>query len=1157
MNRVPTESEMAFVAVPCLPADSRSLEPDGWAGHSPREALPVRNGTQVEPNRLYLNLTGKDMTLSGGRLWLEEHPLPGPRRPVDLFLTSLAQECGPKAAAILLSEAGEDGKAGAAAVKKAGGLVLVPAGEAPGDGNAGLSINLSEGSVDAVLPPAEMASFLGKRLDAGEREAQDQAAPESEMDAEERQKEKVLKKLELETGIDFSSYKRNGVSRRLERRMKLHGIGNTADYMAFLEAFPDEAAALQKDLLIGVTKFYRDPQAFEVIRSTVIPELVDALPDHRELRVWVAGCSTGEEAYSLAILFKSYLDEQGRDLSVKIFATDLDKGSIDFAGQGIYREDISRYLPRRELDRFFVRKGSSYQIGKEIRRMVVFAVHNLIKDPPFINLDLVSCRNMLIYLQPAMQHKVLSMFHFSLKPNGFLFLGPSESLGKLAEHFTVQDRRWNVYRRKPAGPLSRVNGRPGPLPTPLPIRSKGERPFPRLPEGHPVQPSNGVAETLMEQYLPPCLVVNENNQVVHLGGPVNRFLLPGRARTGSFLYQLTSSRLSALMATGLHKARREKREVRLTGILLPAGEEEQVVSLVIKPFMDKPSGDLFLLLFEEATKGLENAAEPEGFVSEGQADMNHRIVELGHELQMAQDSLEDTVEKLEASNEELLAANEELVISNEELQCTNEELQSANEELVTVNTEYQLKIAELSDLTNDMDNLLSSTKIGTIFLDNDMCIKRFTPVITKEINLMAVDIGRPLGHISHNLKYDGLVRDAQEVFRTLIPLEREVQSRSGSWYSMNILPYRTKDQVIKGIILTFVDISEIKSAAEELRTLSYAIEQSPSIVVIADTTGAIEYVNLRFTEQTGYPPHEVIGRSLRDLHAPGGSRQLYEEIWEVVNSGSKWTGEMETVRKNGDTFWEGVSILPITNPEGEIIHVLRVSQDITERKNTEELLRKSEMLSAVGQLAAGIAHEIRNPLTALKGFTKLLDAGTNNKTYTQIMTAELDRIESIISELLVLAKPQVWNFHRKDVVLILQDVIMLLDTQAIMNKVEIDVSFAPDIPPIQCVENQLKQVFINLLKNGIEAMPEGGRLQVKVERADGNRLRILFIDEGMGIPEEKIPKLGEPFYSTKEKGTGLGLMVSFKIIENHQGQMQITSELGKGTTVQIVLPLSS
>ncbi|WJH35121.1 PAS domain-containing protein [Paenibacillus sp. CC-CFT747] len=309
----------------------------------------------------------------------------------------------------------------------------------------------------------------------------------------------------------------------------------------------------------------------------------------------------------------------------------------------------------------------------------------------------------------------------------------------------------------------------------------------------------------------------------------------------------------------------------MTGVRLPTGEEERAVSLVIKPFMDKPSGDLFLLLFEEAPQGLENAVEPEGFVSEGQADMNHRIVELGHELQMAQDSLEDTVEKLEASNEELLAANEELVISNEELQCTNEELQSANEELLTVNTEYQLKIAELSDLTNDMDNLLSSTKIGTIFLDNDMCIKRFTPVVTKEINLMAVDIGRPLGHISHNLKYDGLVKDAQEVFRTLIPLEREVQSRSGSWYSMNILPYRTKDQVIKGIILTFVDISEIKSAAEELRTLSYAIEQSPSIVVIADTTGAIEYVNLRFTEQTGYPPHEVIGRSLRDLHAPGGA----------------------------------------------------------------------------------------------------------------------------------------------------------------------------------------------------------------------------------------------------------------------------------------------
>lgn len=574
--------------------------------------------------------------------------------------------------------------------------------------------------------------------------------------------------------------------------------------------------------------------------------------------------------------------------------------------------------------------------------------------------------------------------------------------------------------------------------------------------------------------------------------------------------------------------------------------------MLMKRFRDMGKGGLVIIVFEKTGKVPEIAyPEKDG----GGLSDPKRMEESRSVHSVADHDPNGMAEPLEWSLKGLQEANLELTAAHKKCLSVNEELQSVNEELKALNANYQLRLQELSELKNDMDHLLSSTKIGMIFLDHRLRVKRFTPVVTKEINLMPIDVDRPLEHITHNFAAYSIVKDAEEAIRTFKPMEKEIQSTNGSWYSLSIQPYRTMEKETKGVILTLVDISEIKSAGTELQKLSYAIEQSPSIMVIAKLNGSIDYVNQKFTEQTGYLPQDVIGRSLWDIHTPAYTQPMQQQVLDLLASGNKWTGEVESEKKNKETFWEGVSILPIKNPEGKIVHILKVSQDITERKNTEELLRKSEMLSAVGQLAAGIAHEIRNPLTALKGFTKLLDAGTNNKTYTQIMTAELDRIETIISELLVLAKPQIWNFYKKDVIFVLQDVLILLETQAIMNNVEIITDFEPGIPPITCVENQLKQVFINLLKNGIEAMPEGGILHVGVSRHDHQYVQITFSDQGCGIAEDKIPKLGEPFYSTKDKGTGLGLMVSFKIIQNHDGKIAIKSEVNRGTSVEILLPI--
>ncbi|WP_240546500.1 CheR family methyltransferase [Paenibacillus artemisiicola] len=939
--------------------------------------------------------------------------------------------------------------------------------------------------------------------------------------------------------------------------MALSNLPTIADYLAFLSRQPDELYALRKDLLIGVTNFFRDAEAFGLLYEKVLPRIFENKRREKEIRVWVAGCSTGEEAYSVAILMRKYADGLDEPYAIKIFATDLDKESIEYASQGVYSESINSHLSEEDVARFFIQDDGMFQVTKEIRKMVVFAPHNIIKDPPFSNLDLVTCRNMLIYLQPEMQFKVLSLFHFALTPEGFLFLGPSETIGKFTNQFEPIDRQWNIFAHKnakaPSGSRSaRMTGS---------IAPPSYRLKPELPAAAASPDVRGSAKTdqllaaLAEEHVPPSLVIDAGNDVVHLNGAINDYLLLAKGKPSLNVYKMVDAGLSVALSTALQKVRKEKREVVYRSLTVQTNAGQRVTDLKIRPFsLLHPEYDRHVLvLFEEPAQ-----PAPLPALTLASADLagtaNTRIYELEQELRLTEETLQATVEELETSNEELQSTNEELVAANEELQSANEELQSVNEELVTVNTEFQFKIQELIELNNDINNFLVSTRIGTIFLDKRMCIRRFTPAITKEIHLMDVDYGRPIDHISHHFKNNALLDDARSVLQTLVPLEKEVQSKTGTWYSMRIMPYRTEDNFVSGVVLTFVDITELKTANEELQKLSYAIEQSPSMTMMTDTAGVVEYVNPQFTQVTGFGLEEVYGLNMRELSRWEDIDPSFEQLLATVERGETWTGELSGRTKQGGDYWESVKIIPIKDDAGRLIHFLKLSEDISERKNAEEMLRKTEMLSAVGQLAAGIAHEIRNPLTALKGFTKLMGVANDSKSsYVEIMMGELNRIEQIVSELLVLAKPQAVDFATKELEPIVQDVLMLLESQANLNGVEVVSELEPGLA-VHCVENQLKQVFINLLKNAIEAMPNGGRIHVRSASGPEGRIGVRFSDNGPGIPESKLAKLGEPFYSTKEKGTGLGLMVSYKIIENHQGGIQFQSKEGVGTTVTIDLP---
>ncbi|WP_088834108.1 CheR family methyltransferase [Paenibacillus tyrfis] len=1012
-----------------------------------------------------------------------------------------------------------------------------------------------------LCPYESGGKIVGRGAPAGELEALPQFRPEGgelEPAIDEQALQRILGLLNKACGIGFQNYKRSCLIRYIERRMGRLNLTGVEEYARLLTDEPDELLALGNDLLIGVTHFFRDPQAFETIQKKVIPAIAENRRHERHIRVWVAGCSTGEEAYSLAMLFHQFNERSTEPYSVKIFSTDLDKDAVAAASQGIYPEAAVNSLPKPWLRRYFTRYGDLYHIDKDIRKMVVFAHHNMVEDPPFSRLDLIACRNLLIYLQSETQQKVLSTFHFSLNPDGFMFLGPSETIGRLTQLFVPYDRKWNIFRQKqPPGPgpafASEIDrGDPSaPRTRPTAAARRDRRP---LKDAQSFMKTDELYTAFVDEHMPPCMVIDENNEVIHLSGNVNPYVTLAKGRPSWNIYKIVEAHLAVAIVTAMQKVRKEKRALYYKNMKVIGSELSSSVNLIVKPFSlkNKKFDKLVLVLFEKP----EHLGNPVRAADEFEIEpnVNHRMIELEQELRQAEESLQATIEELETSNEELQATNEELAAANEELMSTNEELQSVNEELAVVNSEYQFKLQELTEVNDDMDNFLSRTHIGTVFLDTNLCIRRFAPAITKEINLLEVDCGRPFGHISHNFDDDGILSDVQNVLKTLIPVEREIRSRSGLWYSMRVLPYRTNDHVIKGIVLTFVDITELKSANEQLLKLSYAIEQSPCVIVIADAEGKIQYANPKFTEMTEFQMAEVAGTSLSELNHWDASSTSFEEIWSMLSSGYEWKGELECRRKNGPNYSESVKIMPIKDQDGRIIHYLKIAEDITERKQTEELLRKSEMLSAVGQLAAGIAHEIRNPLTALKGFTKLMGSGGQHGNYLSIMADELERIEEIVGELLVLAKPQAVDFLPKSVPSILHDVIMLLETQAIISKVTIETDIEDELPLASCVENQLKQVFINVLKNGVEAMPGGGTFLVKAEKSERGSIRISFIDQGCGTPETKLAKLGQPFYTTKNKGTGLGLMVSYKIIENHRGSMTITSKEGFGTTVVIELP---
>ncbi len=991
-SNAPANNGLAFVVIQHLSPDYKSLMADLLAK---RTAMPVqvaKDGIAIQPNHVYLIPPKKNMTIFHHKLYLTERESEQLHLPIDIFFRSLADDVGEKAIGIILSGTGSDGTRGLRAIKEQGGIVIVQderTAKFDGMPRSAISTNL----VDYILAPEhmvrEMLNYVQHPCLVSDPTLKKAIAQDED------NLSKIFALLRDQSGVDFTYYKQSTMIRRIERRMGIKQIEKLSDYLHYLYQSPTEVNTLYRELLIGVTRFFRDPEAFEEIKTNVIPAIFESKNRGEPIRVWVAGCSTGEEAYSLAILMTEYMEVMGHHMDVKVFATDLDKNALEFAGKGIYPESIAADVSPERLTTYFVKSGDSYTVARRVRERVIFAQQNLITDPPFSKVDLISCRNVLIYLQPILQKKVLSAFQFALNPDGFLFLGTSETVGDLGDFFLCRHTKWKLYQYKGGFRPTLDDARLVHLPTPSATTKTETYSAPLWNNRHVVE---SIQRGVMEAFLSPTIVVDENQNIVYVSGDLDNYLrIPTDGLFTANVLKRAREGLSIPLSTAIHKVFKDHEEVVYKNIHLSSPDLVQTIDLVAKPFIEPTTRQkLALIHFPPISHPVTQAPDVESFDLDRNAQQ--RIQDLEHELQHTRESLQATVEELETSNEELQATNEELFAANEELQSTNEELHSVNEELVTVNAEYHAKIQELINLNEDMDNLLRSTDVGTVFLDRELRVRRFTPAAQQEINLLDQDVGRPLSHISHNIIGCDLVHEAQKVLKTLTTQELEVQNKRGRWYQMRLLPYYTLEKQIGGVVITFVDITAFKEANARLTRLTAAIEQSTQLKMILDLGGHIEYANPKVLEATDYLPEELIGHPWPILLAEDTNPAALQATQRALREGKTWRGELRYRAKGGTTFWCTVTISPIKNAQEEYIAALCAAEDITARKEAQAQIEWEARLqkaltalyvpltsseSSIEDITKIVLNQARTLTDSQHGYVSIIDPETkNNISYT-------------------------------------------------------------------------------------------------------------------------------------------------------------------------------
>jgi two-component system CheB/CheR fusion protein len=1178
-DNMPDNTNFSFVIVQHLSPDHKSLMGELLSKHTSMKIVEAEENMKLKPNCIHLIPSKKVMTVSEGLLKLhDKERTQVPNNAIDIFFESLATEKGKSAVGIILSGTGSDGSKGIEAIKKQGGLVIVqdPL-TADFDGMPASAIQT--GCADLILPPEMIAEELTEHL---------RETPYSKM-LEEFSKEdeailhEILGFVRTLTSHDFSSYKTPTITRRLAKRMSEKGFSRLEEYKNYLAEKPEEAQTLAHEFLINVTKFFRDPDAFDELKTKVIPAIFSSKKPQDLIKVWVVACSSGEEAYTIAILFYEYMDNiRNHDYNLKIFATDLDKDALQIASLGVYPESISKDISSERLNRFFTREGNSYRILPTIRKMVVFAYHDITKDPPFSKLDLVTCRNMLIYMNTKLQVQVLKTFLFALNPTACLMLGTSENIGVLKDSMKEISKKWKIY--KCIGKSRALDH--DHMVTPLHSASMFQ-----ASNNRPKNANNFLAdifkETLLEETRYAGILIDENMEVKQALGHFKEFLhFPENNLTFNLL-KLVSSDLGVALGMCVRKAIHDQERTVMRNVKVVEENIQRNINIMVKPYLhqqDYQQSFLFIILHEEEER---KKIKKLPLKKRGEYDQ-HRIEELEKELRETKENLQSVIEELETSNEELLTSNEEMISTNEELQSTNEELQSLNEELHTVSAEHQLKIKELIELNDDLNNYFQNNNIGQVLIDKHMIVRKFSPSITQQINLIESDIGRPIVDITNNLKDIDLISCIKRVMISNEGFTREVVNSNGQIFSMRINPYIRQDKSSDGVVINFIDITEVRN----LSSIVEGVFDSSTNAIVAKK--AVRNTNNEIIDfeyiATNKAAEGMLGIKTGQLYKGNifkifpRDEQFFRRYANVVATGE--TDRFEFYNPVHNRWYEVVAVKMMDG-------LVTTFSDITQKKNAaDQIAQNYEDLKIASirlqetnyrleqsnmdllQFASVASHDLKEPLRKIQTFGNLLYSKIEKKieptekNYLDKIVSSSNRMQALIEDVLTLSKLSNTDipFVKTDIYSVIRHIVDDLEIAIREKGTEIHIDH---MSVIEAVPGQIHQLFQNLISNALK-FNESPKPVIRIEerpvalqdidtfeiQAD-EYIAIHVKDNGIGFDDrykEKIFGIFQRLHNNHYQGTGIGLAICKKIVDNHHGFIRAESSEGKGATFIILLP---
>ena len=1191
-DHISPDTGMAFIVIQHLSQDFKSMMDELLQRHTNMPIQIVDKPTIMQADHVYLISSQHNIELKDNFLNPIKRSDPAMiNLPIDHFFHSLGKSNMEKTVGIILSGTGSDGSKGIKSIQSAGGIVMVedPL-HAQFDGMPNAAISSSK--VDFSLPPYALAREL-MRINSGTEKNSTFLIIDPRKDSFQPLFDQILLEIQIKTGMSFKNYRNSTLIRRMEKRMFITKQKDLASYLKYLQRDEHEVATLQDEFLINVTHFFRDLPAFELLRSSVIPQIVNKKSSGEQIRIWIPACSTGQEAISIAILFSEYLEKNKLTNPLKIFASDVDKKVIATASEGIYKSSFVSDIPSNLVAKYFEpldKERSKYGVIKALRERIVYAVHDALQDPPFINLDLVSCRNMMIYLDNKNQNTLLNNFQFAVNFEGYMFLGPSESLGKFKNDFLPISTKWNIFQSINKEKSNQISFTAKEPPVFIEKESSWRNSFPnksvKKAPSRPVAQDKIYTKLLIEQFAPTCILINEDLNVLMTNGEVDKILSFPRVSGNFNLKEMVPQEELIIFKNGIRKCKE-------TGIVnryenIPFRKKKDKFRLTIQfsiVLVDEYSTDeVYIIEFLEADPKADPKKRPREVITEDIFKIE-KISTIEKELVKVQQEKLVLVEQLEMANEELQATNEELLAANEELQSTNEELQSVNEELYTVNTELQSKVNQLITTTNDLDNLLNSTEIGSIFLDQDLNIRRFTPAITDQFDLLERDIGRPITSFTNTFADKKIYHEIKKVVKQLVVFEKEFEDDKGNFYLMRVLPYRTDAGQIDGAVLTFIPINEIKKASIKLEEVAKryqaVFDNSSDRILLLNKNGTITSTNAGLGVHT---KEEIIGTSIYKIMPKPYEEVLNSSIKHVLKGEPSSFFHFEHQDEEGNKEWYSATVTPVII-QGAIQSLALITRDITEVKlkelelrelgvslekqvlvRSEELAFKNtelvEINNYLDSFVHGAAHDLRAPITQIQGmmqlYPKVKKVEQKNEIFGEIAGC-ISRLEKTLTGLIEMIDFQK-NDNRVTQKIQIEETLQDVLEQMKLEITEIDADVSVNISKgleVHFVKAYMTSIFYNLLSNAIKYRSYDKKLELSITAKQSDGFIVITVaDNGIGIDLNRYGHfLFKPFkrLTLEREGTGIGLSIINNVVQKNGGRIEVDSVLQKGTTFTVFI----